>query len=156
MALRQRQLQELLLQSLETERGGLRVYETAIECALNDDLREEWEEYLEQTRRHERIVARLLEQLGLEELETPGRRAVRMIGESLVGAMRLARNAPRAQAKALASAQREVEPEEDEHLYHSAGWCRELWLLDLGLPAVLPPPEEEREGSYCAPSRDAQ
>ena len=39
----------------------------------------------------------------------------------------------------------EVEDEEDEHLYHSAGWSRELWIDSLGLPAVLPPPEEEKE-----------
>jgi hypothetical protein len=57
----------------------------------------------------------------------------------------LAKNATKGQAKPLSTAHREVEPEEDEHLYHTAGWCRELWLLDLGLPAVLPPPEEERD-----------
>ena len=34
---------------------------------------------------------------------------------------------------------------EDEHLYHSTGWCRELWIESLGLPAVLPPPEEEKD-----------
>jgi hypothetical protein len=39
----------------------------------------------------------------------------------------------------------EVEDQEDEHLYHSTGWCRELWIESLGLPAVLPPPEEEKE-----------
>jgi rubrerythrin len=38
-----------------------------------------------------------------------------------------------------------VEEEEDEHLYHSQGWTRELWLEALGLPAVLPPPEEEKD-----------
>lgn len=37
----------------------------------------------------------------------------------------------------------EVEDEEDEHLYHSSGWARELWMQTLGLPARLPPPEEE-------------
>jgi len=180
MTIKKSQMHELLLQSLETERGGVKVYETAIQCAQNDDLRGEWEEYLEQTRRHEEIVSKLLDELGLEEHETPGRRAVRMIGESLVGAMKLARqeappaaaelvacecvvlaetkdhlnweliaelskNAPAGQAKSLGRAQREVEPEEDEHLYHTAGWCRELWLRDLGLPAVLPPPEEEKD-----------
>jgi rubrerythrin len=36
----------------------------------------------------------------------------------------------------------EVEDEEDEHLYHSAGWTRELWLEALGVGGVLPPPEE--------------
>jgi hypothetical protein len=39
----------------------------------------------------------------------------------------------------------QVEEQEDEHLYHSTGWCRELWLESLGLPAVLPPLEEEKE-----------
>jgi hypothetical protein len=38
----------------------------------------------------------------------------------------------------------EIEEEEDEHLYHSQGWGRELWLQSLGLPAMLPPPEETR------------
>jgi hypothetical protein len=38
-----------------------------------------------------------------------------------------------------------VEDEEDEHLYHTKGWCRELWLDALGLDAELPPPEEERD-----------
>ena len=40
---------------------------------------------------------------------------------------------------------KEVEEQEDEHLYHTTGWCRELWIQSLGLPAVLPPPEEEKE-----------
>lgn len=44
--------------------------------------------------------------------------------------------------QALSAAQAEVEDEEDEHLYHSRGWARELWLKSLGLPAKLPPPEE--------------
>jgi hypothetical protein len=47
--------------------------------------------------------------------------------------------------KALASAYEQVEDEEDEHLYHTKGWCRELWLDALGLAAELPPPEEVRE-----------
>jgi hypothetical protein len=43
---------------------------------------------------------------------------------------------------ALSEAYAQVEDQEDEHLYHSKGWCRELWLKSLGLRAVLPPPEE--------------
>jgi hypothetical protein len=43
----------------------------------------------------------------------------------------------------LRDAYEEVEDEEDEHLYHTKGWCRELWLQSLGLDAVLPPPEEK-------------
>jgi bacterioferritin (cytochrome b1) len=46
---------------------------------------------------------------------------------------------------ALATAYRKIEEQEDEHLYHTIGWTRELWIQSLGMPAVLPPPEEERE-----------
>jgi hypothetical protein len=45
-------------------------------------------------------------------------------------------------ADALRAAFEEVEVEEDRHLYHTQGWARELWMQALGLPAVLPPPEE--------------
>jgi hypothetical protein len=48
------------------------------------------------------------------------------------------------EAKALKDAYAEVEDEEDEHLYHTRGWCRELWMESLGLKAVLPPPEERK------------
>jgi hypothetical protein len=48
------------------------------------------------------------------------------------------------EAKALKEACEEVEEQEDQHLYHSQGWCHELWIASLGMPAVLPPPEEEK------------
>jgi rubrerythrin len=174
------QMHELLLQSLEVERGGIQVYEAALQCVINKDLENEWTEYLEQTRRHERIMTKLLGELGLEAEESPGRKVLRSIAASLVGAMRmakqeaepeaaqlvacecvvlaetkdhldweliaeLAKNADKATAKALKAASSEVEDEEDEHLYHSTGWCRELWLQSLGLPAVVPPPEEQKD-----------
>ncbi len=44
--------------------------------------------------------------------------------------------------KMLRYAVDQVESQEDEHLYHSQGWARELWLDAMGLPSVLPPPEE--------------
>lgn len=175
------QLHELIYQMLETERGGIQVYTTALTCVQNDELKEEWEEYLDQTKNHERIVLTMMEKLGLDpEKETPGRKVVRHIGESLVKAMEMAKQAApeeaaeivaceciveaetkdhlnwellglasRAakgeEAKALKEAHEEVEEEEDEHLYHTTGWCRELWIQSLGMPAVLPPPEEEKE-----------
>ena len=48
------------------------------------------------------------------------------------------------EAETLAEAYAEVEQEEDEHLYHTMGWARELWLGSLGVPSVLPPPEEQK------------
>lgn len=35
----QKQLHELLYQALETERGGIKTYETALLCAQNEDLK---------------------------------------------------------------------------------------------------------------------
>jgi len=174
-------VKELLLQALETESGGIEVYRTALKCAVHEDLRKEWEEYLEQTENHQQIVLNLCEQLGLDaEEETPGRRVVRHLGESLVKAMEmaleagdpngaqlvatecvvlaetkdhqnweligeLAKKSTGNEKKALREAHEEVEDEEDEHYYHTKGWSRELWIETLGMPAVLPPPEEEKD-----------
>jgi len=33
--------------------------------------------------------------------------------------------------------------EEAEHLHHTTGSCRERWLVNLGMKAVLAPPEEQ-------------
>lgn len=57
----------------------------------------------------------------------------------------VAKKAPASAKQALMEAYEAVEDQEDEHLYHTKGWARELWLDSLGLPAVLPPPEEERD-----------
>ena len=175
------QLTELLYQALETETGGIQVYKTAVRCAQNDDLREEWEKYLEQTQNHERILLDVFTAFGLDpEKETPGRKVVRHIGQSLVKAMEMALQSgpPEAaqlvaaecvvsaetkdhlnweligqameklsgpQKKALEEAHDEVEEQEDEHLYHTQGWARELWIQSLGMKAVIPPPEEEKD-----------
>ena len=60
----------------------------------------------------------------------------------------LAKSAEKAKGdrkNALQAAVEQVEDQEDQHLYHSKGWCRELWIQSLGMPAVLPPPEEEKD-----------
>ena len=68
------QLKELLLQSLEHERGGVLIYQTALECVINEDLEEEWEKYLEETENHVDILTTACEALGLDPDEmTPGR-----------------------------------------------------------------------------------
>ena len=51
----------------------------------------------------------------------------------------------RARARRYGRLSKEVEEQEDEHLYHTTGWTRELWIASLGLPAVLPPPEEQKD-----------
>jgi hypothetical protein len=176
-----RQLQELLLQSLEHERGGVKVYRMALQCALNKDLRKEWTHYLEQTERHVQILTETCATLGIDPgIRTPGCHVVRETGVALIRSMEMALAAgdPKAaeivaceavvfaetkdhadweligaaakaadgdMASALQAAYDQVEDEEDEHLYHTKGWCRELWLASLGLEAKLPPPEETQD-----------
>jgi rubrerythrin len=48
-------------------------------------------------------------------------------------------------ADLLRTAHDEVEEEEDEHVYHTKGWTRELWIKSLGMEAALPPPEEVKD-----------
>lgn len=175
-----KQLEELLLQSLEHERGGVKVYETALQCVQSENLKKEWTEYLEQTREHVQILEGVFKKFELDpEKRSPGRQIVADLGAALVKAMRdakaagnrvaaqlvacecvviaetkdhadwellgkCAENLSGEQKKALKQASDEVEDQEDEHLYHSKGYCRELWLDALGLPAVLPPPEEQK------------
>ena len=172
---------DLLYQALETEKGGVQVYSTALRCAVNTDLRDEWNKYLEQTKSHVQILSEILKALDLDpNVETPGRKVVRYIGTSLVKAMEmalrstdpksaqivaaecvvlaetkdhlnweligeLAKNTSDDASTLLKPAYEQVEQEEDEHLYHTTGWTRELWIQALGMPAVLPPPEEEQD-----------
>jgi rubrerythrin len=186
-------LKELLLQSLEHERAGVEVYETAILCAVSEDLKHQWAEYLEQTHTHVAILERVLSTLEIDpEQQSPGRRIVRSLGNALIMAMESAKAAGvepaaaqiiacecivlaetrdhmnwglltkcaarlrGAQKQALEEACEIVEAQEDEHLYRSRGYCRELWLDSLGLPAVLPPPEEMQHVRSAISAAQAQ
>jgi hypothetical protein len=175
------QLHALLYDALETEKGGVLVYKTALRCAINEDLKGEWEKYLHQTENHVAVLTKVLKSLGLNpDQDTPGRNVVRFSGQSLVRTMEVALMAGKPLAaqvvaaecvvqaetkdhmnwellgmagesltgpekETLAAAVSEVEEEEDEHLYHSKGWARELHLEALGLPAQLPPVEEQQD-----------
>ena len=171
-------LSSLLYQLLETEMGGVQVYRTALQCAINPDLRDEWTTYLAETERHVVVARELVTIAGLDpDAETPARLICRHQGDGLVQAMLealssgtpaeaqltaaecvvkaetkdhmnwelvglVAKKTTGALADALKAAYDEIEDEEDHHLYHTQGWARELWAEALGLPAVLPPPEE--------------
>jgi len=175
------QLHALLYDALETEKGGVLVYETALKCAFNDDLIEEWEKYRSQTENHVTILTNVLKKLGLNpDQDTPGRNVVRHSGTSLVKTMEIALMAGKPEAAQIVAAEcvvqaetkdhmnweligaasesaagtvkallkqayEKVEDEEDEHVYHTTGWARELHLQALGLPAQLPPAEEEKD-----------
>jgi hypothetical protein len=176
--MKNQQVEELVLQSLEHEVGGVAVYQTALKCAVHPGLKKEWAKYLDETRSHVTALQGACSAMGVDpQRETPGRAVVRHVGGALVQAMELALSAGDAAAAelvacecvvlaetkdhldwelikkcgehlkgdagaALSKAASQIEDQEDEHLYHSKGWCRELWVKSLGLTAVLPPPEE--------------
>jgi hypothetical protein len=171
---------ELLYQGMETELAGEQLYLTAVEAAVNDDVREEWKKYLDETRNHQEILKEVFAVAGLDpDTETPGRLIVRQKGEALVAAIKEAQKADDPKMAELVAAEciveaeskdhhnwellgkmadhlsgdlkkvvqeayDEVSEEEAEHLFHTMGWSRELWLDFMGVPAVLPPPEEEK------------
>lgn len=175
------QITELLCQALETERGGIQIYERAVCAVQNEELRAEFSHYLKQTRQHEAILTELFTKIGLDtETSTPGREVVALLGKSLAQAIdqatanagpvgaelvacecvvlaetkdhanweligKVAEADTGERARLLKDAYEQIEKEEDHHLYHSKGWCRESWLQSLGLPAVLPPPEEVKQ-----------
>jgi ferritin-like metal-binding protein YciE len=183
---------ELLLQSVEHERGGVKVYQAAIKCAQRDDLRMEWEKYLAQTEEHVSALTEICEVFDIDPFTmTPGTQIVKALGTSLVEAMNAAYAAGDRQAaeivaaecvvlaetkdhlnwellgeaaktlsgeerEALQEAYEKIEEEEDEHLYHTQGWCRELWLESLGLEAELPPPEERQDVTSAAEAQEAK
>ncbi|MEK8089063.1 hypothetical protein [Thermithiobacillus plumbiphilus] len=177
-------LEELLYQGIETELGGIKVYEKALAASVTPEFRKEMGEYLEQTREHERIYRDMFANLGLDpERMTPGREVVRAKTDALVksidmaiegagpgGAELVAAEAViDAEAKdyqnwmliglvthkaddlsdhekqVLSDAFDRVHQQEHQHLFHTMGWARELWMQTLGLDAEIPPREERME-----------
>src|SRR5689334_838199 len=168
--MKREQFEALLLQSLEHEQGGVKVYTAALACVEHPKLEKEWQGYLEQTRAHVARLETLCQSLRIDpKRQDPGREVVRLVGDALVRAMEVARAAGNPLAAQIVAAEcvvlaetkdhldweligkcakelegaegesacevaEDIEDEEDEHLYHSKGWCRELWLESLGLP----------------------
>ena len=91
-------LNNLLYEALETEIGGVAVYSTALKCAQNDDLKKEWQEGLDPA------------------VETPGRKVVRHIGESLVKAMEMAKSSAPPEAAQIVAGECVVFAETKDHL----------------------------------------
>lgn len=186
------QAKELLLQSLEHERGGVKIYMAAVGAALRPDLKAEWSKYLSQTEEHVDALTEVCEALGIDPFTTtPGTQIVKHNGTALLHAIEQARatgDAAAAQIVAaecvvlaetkdhmdwellgevakeldgragelLKAAYERIEDEEDEHLYHTQGWTRELWLEALGFDAELPPAEEKRDVTTAAEAQRAK
>jgi ferritin-like metal-binding protein YciE len=110
------QIDELLYQALETELGGEQVYLAAIECAVTDELKEEWKKYLDETRTHQTVLEGVFEVAGLDTAtETPGRAIVRQKAAGLVEAMQTALDTTPGVGAQLVAAESVVEAESKDH-----------------------------------------
>lgn len=110
-------LEGLLYQALETEQDGIRVYETALTCAQNSDLRQEWSHCLEEKRRHENVLLRVIDTLGL----APAARAhgpdiTTGIDTALIGSMNEARATLTEDRAELVACEAVVLAETQDHL----------------------------------------
>ncbi|HOX73008.1 MAG TPA: hypothetical protein PK001_14880 [Dokdonella sp.] len=111
------QVHELLYQALETERGGIKIYTTALKAATNEDLHKEWTGYLDETRTHESVLTNVFAELGLDtEKQTPGRVVVAHIGDSLVKAIEMALRDGSPEAAQLVAGECVVLAETKDHL----------------------------------------
>ena len=109
-------VKELILQSLEHEMGGVKIYETALKCVQNDDLKEEWEKYHQETERHVQILQDVCAQMQLDAQEqSPGRKITHDMGASLVAAMEAALGAGDKDQAEIVACECVVLAEEKDH-----------------------------------------
>jgi rubrerythrin len=116
-------VKELILQSLEHEMGGVKIYETALKCVQNEDLKEEWEKYHQETERHVQILQDVCSQMELDAQEqSPGRKIVHDMGASLVAAMEASLGAGDKDQAEIVACECVVLAEEKDHMnWHLMG-----------------------------------
>lgn len=117
--MKNKQIEELILQALEQEVAGVEVYTAALRCAVNPDLKEEWGRYLEQTRTHAAALRAVCDAFGIDaERRTSGREVVRGLGLSLVQSIDQAREAGDLVAAEIVACECVLVAETKDHL----GW----------------------------------
>ncbi len=111
------QVRELLLQSLEHERGGVKIYKAAIAAAQRPDLESEWTEYLEQTEQHVAVAHGHLRAFEIDPFTTtPGTQIVKATVRALLQAIETARAAGDPKAAQIVAAECVVLAETKDHL----------------------------------------
>lgn len=101
-----RQIEELVLQSLEHELAGERIYASALDCVVDPELKRVWQRYLDETRMHAAALRDVCRAMALDPgRETPGRRLVRRLGTALDDAIKLAMTSAAPEAAELTAAE---------------------------------------------------
>lgn len=152
------QIRELVLQALETEREGQKVYEAALACAHDPALRALWQRYRKETVRHEQVMITLCVALGLDPAdESPGRAVARVLGDGLVAAIQRAADTARPEAAQVTAAECVLLAETKDHLHwelighcarHAEGEARRA--LQSAFDEVEPEERNHLRGSEAA------
>jgi len=107
----------LLYQLLETEQGGVAIYEKALECIIDESLREEFTRYLQQTEQHVVAARKILEVFGFDPEEPhPAREMCRIFNKTLLRMMDQAIASGDRQHAQLVAAGCVVEAETQDHM----------------------------------------
>jgi rubrerythrin len=132
-------LRDKLSEFLAVEKGGLKLYEQALQIVSDLELRQKFSEFRDQTRKHESILMRVIQALGMDPgYLSPGAKLATEKADALLKTMRYGLSAKSAEINAveniilaetndsrirdaLKDTVSEVEPEEDEHL----NWTRD-------------------------------
>jgi hypothetical protein len=132
--------------SLEHEKGRST---SALRCVVNDDLRQEWTKYLDQTKTHVKVMTDVCEQVA--EQSTPGCEIIRLIGGTLVQAMEKALKG-KPEAAQLVACECVVLAETKDHLdWELIGKCAEQLSGEQAkaLKAAFEEIEEEEDEHLC-------
>lgn len=137
---------ELLCQAYETELGGAKIYEAALQCATDEDLHKEWEKYHRETMHHQEVLRKVFETLGLDpDTQSPGRAAVAATGQSLVQVIEQAKKQADPAVAQVVAAECVVLAETKDHLnWELIGYAAEQ-LPDSNAAKVLKAAHDEVE-----------
>ena len=110
-------LELLVLEALQTETGGVKVYDKALECVDNAELRAEWRKYHDQTERHREVLLEACAKLGIDpNRRAPGCDIVRATADSLVRNMDIALQSGDRPLAQIVAAEAVLQAKQKDHL----------------------------------------
>ena len=110
-------LELMVLEALQTETGGVKVYDKALECVDNAELRAEWRKYRDQTERHREVLLEACAKLGIDpNRRAPGCDIVRATADSLVRNMDIALQSGDRPLAQIVAAEAVLQAKQKDHL----------------------------------------
>jgi rubrerythrin len=144
------ELMDKLSEFLTVERGGIKLYEAALHHVHDREVKEKYQEFLRQTRRHEEILTEIIEELGGKPSHmSAGAKIAKQKGDALLKTMNETQGLSSAEAE-LNAIENIVIAETKDHtdwelLGHIAHRSEDSELSQLLKPAVREVESQEDE-----------